>query len=152
AAAPDGVGAATAGGKLNPRRDPSIHLWDVRQPRPRLLSRLRGHDVFVTALAYSPSGTRLVSGDTNGAVLIWDLEKQERLFALEAHAEAVRAAAFTGDGKKVLTGGGDGSVIVWDAETGRESRRLPKHPDKVLGIAAGPGADEITTACGDGLL
>jgi len=150
--APDAVHAATAGGKRNPRPDPSIHLWDVRHPAPKLLGRLPGHEVEVTALAYAPKGTRLLSGDAHGVVFLWNVEKQERLFSLAGHKDAVHAVAFSGDGKMMLTGGMDRLAILWDADTGKVLRRLSVHPGAVRAVAFGPGPGEVTTACDDGLI
>jgi WD40 repeat protein len=36
------------------------------------LTRLRGHDAYVYSLAFSPDGTRLVSGSGDHTVRIWD--------------------------------------------------------------------------------
>jgi eukaryotic-like serine/threonine-protein kinase len=149
--APDGVHAATAGGKHPQKGDPRIHLWDIRQPTPQLLDRLAGHQVFVKALAYSPKGTRLLSGDASGVVFLWNLESGERPGTLKGHTDVVHSVAFSPDGKRALTGGSDRQAIVWDTEKREKIQPLP-HPGKVFGVAFGPGGNEVTTACADGLI
>jgi eukaryotic-like serine/threonine-protein kinase len=149
--APDGVHAATAGGKHPQKGDTRIHLWDIRQATPQLLDRLAGHQVFVKALAYSPKGTRLLSGDASGVVLLWNLEIGKRQGTLKGHTDVVHGIAFSPDGRRALTCGSDRQAIIWDSENAEAIRRLP-HPGKVFGVAFGPGGNEVTTACDDGLV
>jgi hypothetical protein len=151
ALAPDGASAATGPGKLPTRGETAIHLWDIQASPPTVRDRLRGHTVSVTALAYSPKGTTLISGDLNGRVILWNLEKRDRLFTIDGHAHAVSGAAFSADGKRALTGGHDRRAVLWDATTGKEVRHL-EHPGKVFAVAFGPAEDEVTTGCDDGLV
>jgi hypothetical protein len=148
--APDGIHAATAGGKEKPGRDTSIHLWDVQGPAPRLLGRLAGHEEFVTALAYSPKGGRLISADNGGAVHVWDLEKQIRLFSLTSRElrGPVHAVAFSADEKQALTGD-DTRAILWDVD-GKEVKQMWSNDARILSLAFGPGPDEVTVGCNNG--
>jgi RNA polymerase sigma factor (sigma-70 family) len=73
---PDGRVLASADGgpvsqfwQANPGQ--KIHLWEVASARE--LTQLDGHDSDVTSLAFSPDGKRLVSGLSNGTVLVWDI-------------------------------------------------------------------------------
>ena len=53
-----------------------ITLWDVSIHR-RLVT-LTGHDqMWVEALAFSPDGTRLVTGSQNNIILLWDLSTDQ---------------------------------------------------------------------------
>ena len=49
-----------------------IRLWNVGTGKE--IGCLQGHDANVTSLAYSPDGTRLVSGFYDGTALIWDVK------------------------------------------------------------------------------
>ena len=151
AVAPDGATAATGPDRLPDPKETAIHVWDIRQPRPKLLYRLPGHSGRVKALAYSPDGKHLLSGDSSSELFIWNLDKLGEWLALEGHKDIVTSVAFSADGKRMLSGGSDKVAIVWDAKTGAVIKRL-EHPEKVLGVAFGPGSDEVTTACGDALV
>jgi hypothetical protein len=48
-----------------------IHLWEIASGRE--LTQLSGHDSDVTSLAFSLDGKRLLSGLSNGTVLVWDI-------------------------------------------------------------------------------
>ena len=153
ALAPDGATAATGPDRLPSPKETAIHVWDLSQPRPKLLYRLPGHSGRVKALAYAPDGKRLLSGASSSELFIWNLDKPGERIALEGHRDVVASVAFSADGKRVLSGGGgrDKTAILWDASTGAVIKRL-EHPDKVLGVTFGPGPNEAATACGDALV
>src|SRR4051794_41701285 len=60
-----------------PGRGPqTIRFWDVATGRE--LARLGGHDSDVNALAFTPDGRRLVSGQKNGILLVWEVPAAAR--------------------------------------------------------------------------
>jgi WD40 repeat protein len=65
------------------------------------------------ALAFSPDGSLLVSGDSAGRVQIWDVPTGERLADLGGHTLAVTGVAFAPDGLSFATSSRDGTVRVW---------------------------------------
>ncbi|MCD9878431.1 nSTAND1 domain-containing NTPase [Streptomyces guryensis] len=76
----------------------------------------------VTALAFSPDGTRLAVGDSTGHVTLWDGALRHRLGLLTgtsdttpgSEAEAVGALAFSPDGSTLAVGGQYGTLRLWD--------------------------------------
>jgi len=46
-------------------------MWDAFSTKE--LAILRGHDVGVHAVAVSANGRRVVSGDGNGRVILWEI-------------------------------------------------------------------------------
>jgi len=59
---------------------PSIGLYEIgsgRKPRTLL-----GHTAITTAVAFSPDGTRLMSGDIGSEVIVWDMSSTKRLLSL----------------------------------------------------------------------
>ena len=68
------------------------------------------------ALAFSPDGALLISGDSSGGVQIWDVETGERLADLLGHTLAVTVVAFSPDGTAFATSSRDGTVRVWGIE------------------------------------
>jgi RNA polymerase sigma factor (sigma-70 family) len=85
--APGGRVVASADGDFfrdHPPPPQCIRLWDVVTGKE--LSRLEGHDSDVTALAFSPDGTRLVSGQRNSTVLVWDVTAVLRALPRRAKA------------------------------------------------------------------
>ncbi|MDX2932743.1 hypothetical protein [Streptomyces ipomoeae] len=81
----------------------------------------------VTALAFSPDGTRLAVGDSSGHVTFWDGDLRHRTGVLTGTAdtvsqgepEAVEALAFSADGGTLAVGGSDGTLRLWDSSGGQ---------------------------------
>ncbi|MEO7195223.1 MAG: hypothetical protein ABIZ05_10430, partial [Pseudonocardiaceae bacterium] len=69
------------------------------------------------AVAWSPDGTRLLTGDDDSA-RVWDAATAAPLHQLTGHTDGVRAVAWSPDGTRLLTGGTGGTVRVWDATSG----------------------------------
>jgi WD40 repeat protein len=63
-----------------------------------------GHRQAVRALAWSPDGSRLASGDVSGQVLVWD--QQGRVLGRVQAAGPVRALAWSPDGGLLAIGAG----------------------------------------------
>lgn len=51
-------------------RDRTVTPWDAGTGEELLT--LRGHDSFVSAVAFSPEGRYLVTGEHRGMVRVWD--------------------------------------------------------------------------------
>lgn len=90
------------------------------------------HRAGVTALAFSPSGKLLASGDSSRTIGVWDIEKRKSLFDdLVYHAGHLNALAFFDD-STLASGAGDGNVIIWNlAEKTRKSATNEPHPGGV---------------------
>jgi WD40 repeat protein len=92
-----------------------VRVWDAATAEP--LHQLTGHIGGVRAVAWSPDGTRLLTGGYGGA-RVWDAVTAEPLHQLTGHTDWVQAVAWSPDGTRLLTGGDDGTVRVWDATSG----------------------------------
>jgi WD40 repeat protein len=107
--------------------------------------------VHFLAAAFSPDGTRLVTGTEltrSGRVL--DVETGNEVAALHGHGGAIRAVAFSADGKRVLTGSADGTARAWDAATGQPIVALGGHDGPVRAVACSPDGSQVLTGSADG--
>ncbi len=87
----------------------------------------RGHPAIVTAVAISPDGKLLYSGDDASIGKLWNAETGALVHSLRGHAGSITAAAFLPDGKRLLTASRDGTVAQWDVATGRELPAVLRH-------------------------
>jgi WD40 repeat protein len=89
---------------------------------------------WVAAVAYSPDGSRLVSGSGDGVVGVWDAATGEELAMLAGHREAVTAVAYSPDGARIASALSDRTIRVWDARCGAEVAVMRGHERDVNDI------------------
>ena len=80
------------------------------------LKTLEGHSHWVNSVAYSPDGTKIISGSFDGIIKIWDVNTGECLKTLEGHEYSVNSVAYSPDGTKIVSGSSDDTVKIWGVE------------------------------------
>jgi len=106
---------------------PQVALWELdaagRSPRAHVFANRGfggGHRASVTAVAISPDGRLLFSGDEAGGARLWNAANGDLAFALKGHTSRITQAFFLPDGNQLLTASADGTVARWDARRGTE--------------------------------
>ncbi|GLI61960.1 hypothetical protein VaNZ11_004523 [Volvox africanus] len=108
----EGRGSATFGSG----EAANIENWKLRL-------RLRGHEVNVTDVAWSPDSRRLATASVDNRIKLWDAANGHCLRTLEGHVGHVKGVAW--DPFDVyLASQGDREVIVWRLEDGQPACRL----------------------------
>ena len=74
---------------------------------------------YVYSVAYSPDGTKIVSGSRDKTVKIWNANTGLYLKTLKGHTESVNSVAYSPDGTKIISGSDDETIKIWDANTGK---------------------------------
>lgn len=77
---------------------------------------IANHADWVTAIAWSDDGSRLVSGSRDKSAKVFDAKNGELLVSYAGHAAAVRGVAFLPDGKQVVSTGTDKKLHRWEVE------------------------------------
>lgn len=124
---------APSPGRVTLGSEAPLPLLDGTLPRDTRSAANRqsvGHTDTVTALAYSPAGTRLLSGSRDGSMLLWDIRTGERLHRYGNHSGPVTCVAFSTSGNLVASGGEDRQVCIWTS--------LPDRPSNVVGLKETP--------------
>ena len=80
---------------------------------------LYGHTNMVWDVAFSPDGTRIVTGSDDGTAKVWDARTGTPQLDLKGHTGKVWGVAFSPDGTRIVTGSWYRTAKVWDARTGR---------------------------------
>jgi WD40 repeat protein len=98
-----------------------------------------------SAMAWSPDGTRILTGSYNGAVEAWDARTGARLGLTVRHQKGITAIAFSRSGAYILTGSGDGTARVWDARTGQPVGAPMQHQAEVRALGWSPDETRVVT-------
>jgi WD40 repeat protein len=117
--APDGnvLAASSRYKDRTTRRSFGLRLYD-RATGQLLLEFARHQHARVTAIAYSPDGRTLVTGDSDHLVRLWEIASGKECGRFWGHDGEVLCVAFSEDGRTVVSGSSDTSLLVWDV-TGR---------------------------------
>jgi WD40 repeat protein len=110
---------------------------------------MQGHSSFVNSVAWSPDGSRIVSGSYDETVRIWDVANAHEVATLTGHTQSVESVDWSPDGKVVASGGYDKKVLLWDVTTGDVIATL-NHPSYVRSVVWSPDGAVLATACDDG--
>src|SRR5271157_2201030 len=92
--------------------NPTIHYNYIYRDHPTAM--YPGHFDEVLAVAWSPDGTRIASGEHDSTVQIWDTRTGKRLLTYQGHSNQVLALAWSPDGTRIASGSFDNTVQVWD--------------------------------------
>jgi len=120
----------------------------------KLVALLKGHTGIIRSLAFSPEGSKLISGSSDNTAIIWDTgvqvgvqaHEQKLLHKLEGHKADVFAVAFSPDGNRAVTGSYDKDLRLWQVSDGSQIALMPGHGNRVNKIAVAPDG---TIASGD---
>jgi WD40 repeat protein len=73
----------------------------------------------VSSVAFSPDGTRIVSGSFDTTLRLWDAKSGEPIGApLKGHESRVMSVAFSPYGTRIVSGSFDTTLRLWDAKSG----------------------------------
>jgi len=86
-----------------------------------LLQLMTGHDGPVTGGAFTPDGTKFVSGGADKILRIWQVADGTPLRTWVGHESAVSSVAVMRDGKTIVSGSLDRSVRLWPVDVPAET-------------------------------
>ncbi|CUA76158.1 Cilia-and flagella-associated protein 52 [Rhizoctonia solani] len=100
------------------RITPAIHLWDAIDHQT-MLGPLKGHTDYISSIVFSPDGSRIISGCSNGLVCTWDVHQRNLpSTSMNTASIDILSAKFSSDGMRFVTGSKDGLLHIWDSYTG----------------------------------
>jgi len=121
------IGAISSNGGLlaTVDRDPSeatrgdvVQLWNTSTGH-KVGENFVGRDRTVDAMTFSPKGTVLAVGGSDGAVRLWDVATGDPIGQpLTGVTGGVNTVAFNADGTLLAAGGSGGTIMLWDTATG----------------------------------
>jgi WD40 repeat protein len=126
--------------------DLHVHLSDAAAGKE--IRKLKGHKRAVVAVAWSPDGRFLASGNPFEPIFLWDPRTGKVLRCFEQQ-QAGMTLRFSPDGKLLACSCMDGKVRVWDVETGNERPVLTGYHGWVNDLAFSPDSKMLALAGAD---
>ena len=103
----------SADGQLLATAGIDVKLWNV-QTRAEISTLEHGNWVF--AVAFSPDGRLLATGDEIGQVNVWDVQSQQIIFQFKGASSSIYTVKFSPDGKTLAGAGYAGDIGLWKVE------------------------------------
>jgi WD40 repeat protein len=147
ATSPDGSIAAVTLTNANAAGTGTVELRD--SATQRVIATLRGRQ-RVQAIGFDAAGRRVVTGNWDGSVRVWDVATGRPLVTLAAHNGVVEAVAFSPDGTMLATAGDDTTAKLWDLTAGRRLLTLRGHTGSLTALAFSPDRTRLATGGLDG--
>ena len=122
-----------------------VASWDVEADR---LTSCAGVKALAYCVAIGADGRRVVAGDYDGRVLVWNGEATPLAFG--GHTGPIYAIAIDRAGRSVATGGADGAVRVWNATDGKLTKECLGHPGVIFALALDIDRNGLSAAGKDG--
>ena len=96
----------------------TIEVWSITSETQ--IAELSDHKSSVSSLMFSPSGEHLISGDTDGNLVVWCVQRWEKQNAFIAHTKVVKAIAIHPNCQKYATVAWNGHIHLWDIASGEQ--------------------------------
>jgi len=138
--------------------DDQINLWNAENGdlfqvlSQDTLSSIEGVKIVGSRnIEFSPDGSILAGGLSDGSIHFWNTENGEEIRGpLAAHGTRVFALAFSPDGKRLASSGYEGTISIWDLESGEQIYGpLTEHSDTVMTLAFNPDGSFLVSGSMD---
>ncbi|MBZ0308422.1 MAG: WD40 repeat domain-containing protein [Anaerolineae bacterium] len=83
------------------------------------LARQPANPDAIEAIAWSPDGSRIASGHTDGSIKIWNARDHQLIRTLEGHSDAVLSLNWHRNNLQLVSGSWDDTVRIWNTSNGR---------------------------------
>jgi hypothetical protein len=110
---------------------------------------LIGHEGLVRCVAFTPDGSKVVSGGQDKTIRIWDVKTGKELVIIKAHDEYVSSIAISPNGRQIASASADKTVKLWDFENGNLLRIFHGHTGLVTRVAFSKDGSTIASCSRD---
>ncbi|WP_199299220.1 NB-ARC domain-containing protein [Trichocoleus desertorum] len=131
------------------------YLANVSLPRTNFTHTTIEQSVFtettgsILALAFSPDGNLLATGEIDGILRLWHVPTGRQILTWKGHSSWVGSVAFSPDGTILASGNYDHTIRFWDVATKTRLRVLEGHTSWVQHILFSPDGQFLFSASND---
>ena len=103
----------------------------------------------IFAIAFSPDGKHLATGDTDHKIRLWDVTTAEQLATWQGHQDWIRSVAFSADGRLLASASEDHTVRLWEVSTGQCLNTLQGHTGWLRSVSFSPNGEWVASSGDD---
>ncbi|WP_071516540.1 hypothetical protein [Geitlerinema sp. PCC 9228] len=115
-------------------QDGTVKLWTPQNNQLSLQQTLTGHAGWVTAVAISSNGRRVIGGGSDTTIKVWDAATGGLQQTLTGHQSAVYDLAIASEGT-LASASQDKTIKLWDLSSGQLQQTLTDHEAGVYSLA-----------------
>jgi WD40 repeat protein len=108
-----------------------------------------GHEARVVAVHFTQEGGRLVSGDLDGRIIVWNPRDGKSLGPLGTHRGSIEQFAVRRGIPDLASASTDATIKLWDLEGRKEVRTLTGHAGAVTSVAFSPDGRTLVSTSVD---
>ncbi|CAG7852496.1 SubName: Full=Related to WD40-repeat protein (Notchless protein) {ECO:0000313/EMBL:CCA73057.1} [Serendipita indica DSM 11827] len=123
----------------------------LEEAYPGLPRALESHIASIYTVAFSPDGSRIVSGSKDSGIQLWDADTGQPLGRpFKANNGFIHSVAFSPDGSRIVSGSDNTLIRLWDADTGQPwGEPLRGHTSTVYAVEFSPDGLRIVSCSAD---
>ena len=122
-----------------------MNLWDT--DTGELIATFPGHLNGIVALSFSPDGSTLASGSTDGTIKFWNAKTGELLpISITEHTKWIKAVSFSEDNSALVSVAFNGIIDFWDLNTSQKTgSQNAVHGDLLRGSTLSPDGSKLAS-------
>ncbi len=129
--------------------DSLIHIWDAATNKE--IKTLPNDAGYITDLAFSPDGNKIVSASSDNSLDIWEVSTAKQLQVINLTGDnRYIPVAFSSDGHTIASGNANGEIELWDANSGQQiGNTLKGHTGAILSLAFNLDGKQLASGSAD---
>ncbi len=102
-----------------------------------------------TAVAFTPAGEAIVTGNEDGTLAVWDKQSGKLVRQFKSESAGVVMMASSISAELVAVGAADGTIELWDVDKGRCRKTLRGHEAAITALAFSEAGDLLASGSSD---
>jgi WD40 repeat protein/transcriptional regulator with XRE-family HTH domain len=103
----------------------------------------------IISLAFTPDGERLVTGDADGTIRLWQVTDGKQLLTIQGHGSWVWSVNFSPDGQTFASSSEDSAICLWHTATGQCLQTFQGQTDGVRSVNFSPDGRRLASSSED---